>query len=813
MLFVELLETEIDKIEEVSRVCDVILDEDFKYKPSKNLWIKTQHNFKRLLNSNIGGIVIPYGVFSLESDLEYIFGNCHPSRIIVTVKNNDELLDVSSKGLSCLVNKVPSVRPPNSKIIVCNSLLKYNPDIPSYISKLDSMDYTVCLKLSEISMPLGKLIGLIVRSDRTDDLIPTAVVDEDEKLLGLVYSSRESLSMAIETGRGVYFSRSRNEIWEKGKSSGCTQELLRIEIDCDRDSLKFVVFQKNSFCHTGKRSCFGNQNGLQKLFTTLNSRKKNPVPNSYTNKLFNSDDFLHKKILEECNELVEANTFDDVIAEISDVLYFSFVKCVKYGVTLFDIVEMLDSRTRKVTRRPGGVKNSDSGAFSSAMSKVATKDCLNLDQNGIHIYKFEDCNIKSLIRRPMQENEAVSSLVKTILERVRAHGDSALLEYALKFDNVDLQHLVLRPPFIIPEIDESVKCAIDIAYDNIYKFHAFQHKNKDNPLVVETMPGIVCSRFSKPVKRVGLYIPGGSSVLPSTALMLGIPAQIAGCETIIFATPPRKDGSISPEILYVAQKVGATMVLCSGGAQAIGALAYGTESVTKVDKICGPGNMFVTSAKMIVQSDPKSVVSIDMPAGPSEVLIIADKWANPEFIAADLLSQAEHGPDSQCVLLTVGVDDVFISQIENAICSQVQTLPRKEIVHKSLAHAFIVKCNTYSDAMSFSNEYAPEHLILNVFNPHDLLKSVESAGSVFLGPLSPESFGDYASGTNHTLPTHGYAKCYSGVNSDVFLKYITAQEISEVGFKNLAHTVETLAELENLHGHKRAVTVRMKLLK
>ena len=304
-------------------------------------------------------------------------------------------------------------------------------------------------------------------------------------------------------------------------------------------------------------------------------------------------------------------------------------------------------------------------------------------------------------------------------------------------------------------------------------------------------------------------MPGGSAVLPSTALMLGVPAQVAGCLQIVLATPPRRDGSICPEVLYVARKVGASCIVAAGGAQAIAAMAYGTQTVPKVNKICGPGNQYVTAAKMIVQNDPACLVSIDMPAGPSEVLVIADDTCNPAFVASDLLSQAEHGPDSQVVLLTVNLDDTKVSEIQKQVEWQALKLPRVDIVRQCLPKSYILKFTSLDDAIQFSNDYAPEHLILHVENPRASLKHITNAGSVFLGPFSPESCGDYASGTNHTLPTYGYAKMYSGVNTNTFLKHITTQELTREGLDRLGDTVVTLAEVEELHAHRNAVLIRL----
>ncbi|TFY56308.1 hypothetical protein EVJ58_g7714, partial [Rhodofomes roseus] len=317
-------------------------------------------------------------------------------------------------------------------------------------------------------------------------------------------------------------------------------------------------------------------------------------------------------------------------------------------------------------------------------------------------------------------------------------------------------------------------------------------------LVVETMPGVVCSRFARPIARVGLYVPGGTAILPSTALMLGIPAQVAGCKEIVIATPPRQDGSISPEVIRRAQ--------------AVSALAYGTQTVPKVDKIFGPGNQWVTAAKMLVQNDTDALVSIDMPAGPSEVLVIADRTCNSAFVAADLLSQAEHGVDSQVVLVAVDLSGAELAAIEAELDKQAKALPRVDIVRESISKSNIVKVKTVEEALEFSNDYAPEHLIIHLEDAKAAAALVENAGSVFVGPYSPESCGDYASGTNHTLPTNGYARQFSGVNTLSFQKHITSQEVSADGLRGLGPVVATLADCEGLDAHANAVRVRLRAL-
>eukprot|EP00002_Diphylleia_rotans_P039561 TRINITY_DN91_c0_g2_i1.p1 TRINITY_DN91_c0_g2~~TRINITY_DN91_c0_g2_i1.p1 ORF type:complete len:430 (-),score=87.00 TRINITY_DN91_c0_g2_i1:157-1446(-) len=415
--------------------------------------------------------------------------------------------------------------------------------------------------------------------------------------------------------------------------------------------------------------------------------------------------------------------------------------------------------------------------------------------------------LASLLLRPKQDFGAIFSTVGPIIEAVQEKGDAAIKELTKKFDRVELNDVVLKLPLPVeqqPVLSEPVQKAIDGAFHNIYTFHKAQ---LPSDLHVDTMPGITCSRICRPVDSVGLYVPGGSAVLPSTALMLGIPAMVAGCKNIVIATPPRADGTICPEVLYVAQKVGASCIVKAGGAQAVAAMALGTETVPKVNKICGPGNQYVTAAKMILQNSDKAMISIDMPAGPSEVLVVADNTSNAAFVAADLLSQAEHGPDSQVVLVAVG--NVNISAIFNEIEKQVSVLPRGAIARKALEKSYAISVPTYEEALRFSNLYAPEHLILNFETADDYLQLVTSAGSVFVGPYSSESCGDYASGTNHTLPTYGYARIYSGVSTDTFLKRITVQKLTKQGLENIAPLVVPLAEVEGLDAHKRAVTIRL----
>jgi histidinol dehydrogenase len=353
-------------------------------------------------------------------------------------------------------------------------------------------------------------------------------------------------------------------------------------------------------------------------------------------------------------------------------------------------------------------------------------------------------------------------------------------------------------------VSGELKKAIQTAADNIAKFHSAQ---KREPLVVETMPGVKCWRKAVPITKVGIYIPGGTAPLFSTVLMLGIPATLAGCSEIILCTPPSKDGKIHPAILFAAEVVGMTRIFKAGGAQAIAAMAYGTETIPNVYKIFGPGNQYVTKAKQLVTEEG---VAIDMPAGPSEVLVMADETCDPAFVAADLLSQAEHGEDSQVMLVLL--DASKLDSIQDELDEQVRQLPRREIAQRCLANSRTVIFDDEAQAVDFTNEYAPEHLIINTSNAPAIAEQIVNAGSVFIGNFSPEAIGDYASGTNHTLPTNGYAKAYAGVSLESFLKYITYQQLTEAGIRNVGPFVERLAEAEELAAHQRAVTIRLKSL-
>ncbi|MGK0364347.1 MAG: histidinol dehydrogenase [Saprospiraceae bacterium] len=424
------------------------------------------------------------------------------------------------------------------------------------------------------------------------------------------------------------------------------------------------------------------------------------------------------------------------------------------------------------------------------------------------IYKYPSSeDQKSLIKRPTFDKIELEEVVKGILEDVKTNGDSALKKYAAKFDKVELSDLEVSQKEIeeaISSVSEELKNAIQIAAKNINIFHVSQ---KENSGKVETMPGVKCWRKSVGIEKVGLYIPGGTAPLFSTVLMLGIPAKIAECQEVILCSPPNKSGKIHPAVLYAANLVGITRIFKSGGAQAIAAMAYGTESIPTVYKIFGPGNQFVTKAKELVQQDG---LAIDMPAGPSEVLVIADETSNPAFVAADLLSQAEHGIDSQVV--TVCDNEDVLQKINAETMRQLENLPRKTIAAKALESSFSILVKATQESIDFSNAYAPEHLIIASKNADLFIDKIRNAGSVFLGNYSCESAGDYASGTNHTLPTNGFANNYSGVSLDSFVKKITFQKITKEGIKNLGKTIEIMAEAEQLFAHKNAVTLRLKSL-
>jgi histidinol dehydrogenase len=409
----------------------------------------------------------------------------------------------------------------------------------------------------------------------------------------------------------------------------------------------------------------------------------------------------------------------------------------------------------------------------------------------------------SLCQRPQIELDFLDGSVKNILNRVRKSGDEALKELTLQFDKVQISELQVTTAEIeeaVKEVSASLKSAILSAAKNIEVFHAAQKRSVEK---IETMPGVTCWRKATPIQKVGIYIPGGSAPLFSTVLMLGVPARLAGCEEVILCTPPDKNGKINPAILFAAQLTGVKKIFKVGGAQAIAAMAFGTESIPSVSKIFGPGNQYVTKAKQLISQEG---IAIDMPAGPSEVLVIADKGANPRFVAADLLSQAEHGADSQVVLATT--DNELADKVAKEIEKQITELPRKELAQEALNNSLSLQFNNQQDLIEFVNEFAPEHLIINTIDCDQLVDTIKNAGSIFLGQYTPEAAGDYASGTNHTLPTNGFAKAFGGVSLESFTKYITVQQISKSGLDLLGPIVEEMAEAEQLKGHAMAVRVR-----
>ena len=413
----------------------------------------------------------------------------------------------------------------------------------------------------------------------------------------------------------------------------------------------------------------------------------------------------------------------------------------------------------------------------------------------------------SLAKRPALDVTTLFDTVRSVLDDVRERGDEAVKEYEARFDKVNLSALrvseeeMREAEHLVPD---DLRQAIRWAKENIERFHASQHFEGKK---VETAPGVVCWQKAVAIEKVGLYIPGGTAPLFSTVLMLAVPARIAGCGEIVLCTPPGKDGKVHPAILFAAEVAGVSRIFKAGGIQAIAAMAYGTESVPKVYKIFGPGNQYVMAAKQLVSLKD---VAIDMPAGPSEVEVIADETANPDFIAADFLSQAEHGADSQAILVTTS--EAIVEPVVKAIREQVERLPRKEITEKALSHSRVIVLRNQEEVIDFTNQYAPEHLIIQTRDFASIAERIENAGSVFLGPYTPESAGDYASGTNHTLPTNGYAKAYNGVNLDSFIKKITFQEITADGIRALGDTIRTMAANERLEAHRNAVTIRLNTL-
>ena len=412
---------------------------------------------------------------------------------------------------------------------------------------------------------------------------------------------------------------------------------------------------------------------------------------------------------------------------------------------------------------------------------------------------------QQLSQRPSQSLEEIEKVVSPILDDIKLRGDAALFEYAEKFDKARISNLLVTEEEIataIATVDVGLKNAIDIAYNNILYFHQQQQTSAE---IIETSAGVFCWRKSLPIDKVGVYIPGGTAPLFSTVLMLAIPAKIAGCSEVVLCSPPNQDGTINPVILYAANLCGVHKIFKVGGAQAIAAMAYGTQTIPQVYKIFGPGNQYVTATKQLVN---KSGTAIDMPAGPSEVLVIGDDESRPDFIAADLLAQAEHGIDSQVIFVTT--EEMYLNLVHFAIDEQLKILARKSIAEKALENSKMILLKNLDDAIAFSNVYAPEHLILQTRNAEELANQVSNAGSVFIGHYTPESVGDYASGTNHTLPTNGFAKAYSGVSLDSFQKKITFQKMEKAGLENIGPAVELMAENEGLTAHKNAVTIRLK---
>ncbi|KIL68052.1 hypothetical protein M378DRAFT_121099 [Amanita muscaria Koide BX008] len=772
------------------------------------------------LNAGVDKIIVPL------SQVLGVIGQIPPERLLVTinVENVTAISDRVREGVSGVLIKTPTIDldlissmarffEGSTILVLPTSDINYS---PSLIRNILGINSTLVIPVSNLTVHASsaKQINLVdaflapLLSDRPDGLFPTVVSSETGHTLGLVYSSRQSVTESIVTGKGVYQSR-KHGLWRKGESSGAVQDVISIRLDCDADSLEFRVVQHGSgFCHLNRLSCFGHAKGFAALERTLKSRLESAPEGSYTKRLFNDPVLLRSKIMEEADELCKANTTEEIAFEAADLAYFALTKCVAAGVSIEDIEKSLDLKAKRATRRTGDAKPQ----WSVKTQEVRPALPNNSDTIRMRTYELSQLAPEErakLLRRPVLKSDEMIAKVRPIVEDVRTRGDAALLELTAKFDKAKLTSTVINPPFA-PEsmqIADDVRRSIDVAYANIRKFHEAQLDNKT--LVVETMPGVVCSRFAKPIARVGLYVPGGTAILPSTALMLGIPAQVAGCQKIVLATPPRPDGTISPEVMYVAHLVGASTVLKAGGAQAVSAMAYGTKTCPKVDKIFGPGNQWVTAAKMLVQNDTDALVSIDMPAGPSEVLVIADYTANPAFVAADLLSQAEHGVDSQVILVAVDLTREKLAAIENQLDEQALALPRVEILRQSIPKSIIVKVQNIDQAIEFSNDYAPEHLILHLENPSSYLPLIDNAGSVFVGPFTPESCGDYASGTNHTLPTNGYARQFSGVNTQSFQKHITSQEITHVGLQTLGPVVATLADCEGLQAHANAVRIRL----
>jgi len=576
--------------------------------------------------------------------------------LLIDVANVSAVTETLKDGVSGVLLKTPTLDPElissvskffTKSAIFILSTSQYQLSRFS-IRELSSVGATLVIATDQLSMSasadqrihVADAFLASITSDRPDGLFPTVVSSytQGDTALGLVYSSLESIKETIVTGKGVYQSR-KHGLWRKGETSGAVQEVVRIRLDCDSDALQFSVIQRGEgFCHLGRSSCFGELAGLAALEKTLQTRLESAPEGSYTARLFNDSALLRSKIMEEAEELCQASTPEETAFEAADLIYFALTRCVAAGVSVADIERSLDAKARKITRRKGDAKPQWVGATPEVIKPLPPKQqstpappppSQEVKTNPLDPIRMRTHDLSQLspsqrtelLRRPVLRSAEMMVKVQPIVEEVRLRGDAALLDLTAKFDKVKLQSPVLLPPYPseLMVLSDDVRDAIDKAYSNIHKFHKAQATG--DVLVVETMPGVVCSRFARPIARVGLYIPGGTAVLPSTALMLGIPAQVAGCHEVVFATPPRRDGTLSPEVVYVAHLIGASAILKAGGAQAVAALAYGTESVPKVDKIFGPGNQWVTAAKMFVQNDTDALVSIDMPAGPSEVLV------------------------------------------------------------------------------------------------------------------------------------------------------------------------------------------------
>lgn len=413
-----------------------------------------------------------------------------------------------------------------------------------------------------------------------------------------------------------------------------------------------------------------------------------------------------------------------------------------------------------------------------------------------------------ILKRPTQTVDDIEATVNMVFNEIRQEGDVAIKRYTERFDGVNLESNIVTPEELQKAselVSDALKEAIDVAKLNIVAFHAAQKTTK---ISLKTTEGVNCWQEKRPIEKVGLYIPGGTAPLFSTVLMLAVPAQIAGCKEVVLCSPPNKQGNITPEILYAAQLCGVTKIIKVGGIQAIAALTFGTESIPKVYKIFGPGNQFVTVAKQLAT---KYGVAIDMPAGPSELLIVADETAKASYVASDLLSQAEHGTDSQVILVSTSKE--VLKNVSQEVEKQLEVLPRKAIAEKSIANSKLIYVETHDIALDMINEYGPEHFIICTANEDYYVNGIANAGSIFIGNYTPESAGDYASGTNHTLPTNGFSKAYSGVNLDSFLKSMTFQKISKEGILNIGNAIELMAEAEGLQAHKNAVTIRLNDLK